>query len=267
LLVLLGGAGTNLILAIALFSFSFLSGVPEPTETRVAIAGVTEGSPAAEAGLQPDDLILEAGGEPVEDADQLVEVINANAGGTIVLTIQRDEEVLEQSVRIRAERRPEGRVGIRIYDQGYAFVTQRSSVLGALGKGLDQFWFSIKQLFQLPAMLIRGQVGAEEVRPVGPFRISQWAGDAIERSSEEDSWFTLLYFAGAISLALGISNLLPLPALDGGRILFVIIEAIRGRRIDPAKEGIVHLVGMAVLLGLMLLITIQELFNPGISPF
>jgi regulator of sigma E protease len=68
-------------------------------------------------------------------------------------------------------------------------------------------------------------------------------------------------------MALGFTNLLPLPALDGGRIVFVLLEAVRGRRIDPAKEGVVHLIGMALLLGLMLLMTIQELVNPVRSPF
>jgi regulator of sigma E protease len=68
-------------------------------------------------------------------------------------------------------------------------------------------------------------------------------------------------------MALGYTNLLPLPALDGGRILFVLIEALRGRRIDPAKEGAVHLIGMMLLLGLLLIVTFQELANPVLSPF
>lgn len=267
LAVLLGGPVTNLIIAVALFSVSFMSGVPEPIETRVTILDVTAGSPAAEANLQPDDVIQKADGVQIEDTNQLVDVINANAGQKVVLTVERDGQVFEQSVQIRAERHPEGRLGVRIFDQGYNFITRRSSFFEALGQGVEQFWFSFKQLLQLPALLIRGQVNPQEVKPVGPLGISQWAGDAIEQSSEQQSWFTILYFAGAISMALGISNLLPLPALDGGRIIFVIIEAVRGRRVDPAKEGMVHLIGMALLLGLMLLVTIQELINPLRSPF
>jgi regulator of sigma E protease len=267
LLVLLGGPFMNLILAILLFSFSFMSGVPEPTEIHVTIDYVTPGSPAAAAGLQPDDVVLAADGQTIASADELVEYIEAHAGETIVLAVERDGATFEQPVQVRAERTSEGRVGVRIYNRGYEFVTRQSSFGEALGRGVEQFAYSMRQLIQLPAMLIRGQVSAEEVRPVGPLGISQWAGDAIERSSEQQSWFTLIYFAGAISMALGISNLLPLPALDGGRVLFVLIEAVRGRRMDPAKEGIVHLIGMALLLGLMLLVTIQELLNPVSSPF
>jgi len=267
LLVLLGGAVTNLIVAVVLFSLAFASGVPEPSTTRVAILDVTPDSPAAAANLQAGDVILKANGETIKDTSHLVDYIDAHAGQNIVLTLERDGRVLEQQVRVRELRTSEGRVGIRIYDQGYNFVTRPSPLPKALAQGGEQFWFSFKQMLQLPAMLIRGQVSAEEVKPVGPVGISQMAGDAIERSTEERSWFTILFFSGAISMALGISNLLPLPALDGGRILFVLIEAVRGRRVDPAKEGVVHLIGLALLLGLMLLMTIQELINPVVSPF
>lgn len=267
LLVLMAGPVTNLLLAIVLFSIAFLSGIPEPTDTRVTILKVSSGSPAAEANLQPGDIVLETDGVTVQDKTELVDYINAHAGQTVVLTLDRDGAVFEQPVWVRAERRPEGRVGISIADQGFNYVTQRSSVLDAVGQGVDQFLFSIKQMFSLPALLIQGQVSPEEVKPLGPLGISQMAGDAIERSTEERSWFTILFFAGAISMALGITNLLPLPALDGGRIVFVLIEAVRGRRIDPAKEGVVHLIGMALLLGLMLFMTIQELINPVQSPF
>ena len=75
-----------------------------------------------------------------------------------------------------------------------------------------------------------------------------------------------VWFAGIISVALGFTNLLPIPALDGGRISFVLVEAIRGRRMEPEREGMVHLVGMLLLLGLMVLIIIQDIVNP-IIPF
>jgi regulator of sigma E protease len=263
LAVLLGGPVTNLVIALVLFSLAFYSGIPEPTNVRVVITEVVPGSPAAGANLQPDDIVMAVDGTSIEDLDDLVDMISSRAGQTALLTLERNEETIEQQVQVGTE----GKVGIRIVGRGADFVTQRSSVAQALGRGLDQFWFSFQQIIKLPALLIEGDVTADEVRPVGPLGISQMAGDAIERSSEERSWFTVIFFAGAISMALGITNLLPLPALDGGRILFVLIEAVRGRRIDPAKEGVVHLIGLALLLGLMLFMTIQELINPVSSPF
>jgi regulator of sigma E protease len=267
MLVLMAGPVTNLIIAVLLFTLAFLSGIPEPTVTQVTISAVSPDTPAAEAGLLPGDVVLEADAIPIENTGELVDYINDHAGQTIVLSLERDGTVLEQPVWVRETRKPEGRVGISIINRGYEYVTRRSSVLEAAGQGVDQFWFSFQQIVQLPALLIQGQVSPEEVKPLGPVGISQLAGDAMEASREQESWFTVLFFAGAISMALGLTNLLPLPALDGGRITFVLIEAVRGRRVDPAKEGIVHLIGMALLLGLMLLMTIQELMNPVQSPF
>ena len=74
--------------------------------------------------------------------------------------------------------------------------------------------------------------------------------------------FPVLQLLALVSLALAVTNLLPLPALDGGRILFVLLEIVRGRRIAPEKEGLVHFVGMAMLLGLMAMLVIQDIIDP-----
>jgi len=267
LLTLMGGPAANLIVAILLFTIAFASGVPEPVNSRVVIKQVAADSPAAKAGLQSGDVVLEANGTPIEFTRELVDVIDANAGETIVLIVKRENRTLEQAVDVRQERPSDGRVGIVIANEADQFTTHPIAWPKAFVYGLDQFWFSVKQMVQLPALLIRGQVSTEEVRPLGPVGISQIAGDAIERSNQEQSWFTILFFAGAISMALGITNLLPLPALDGGRIMFVLLEAVRGRRVDPAKEGLVHLIGLALLMSLLLIMTLQEIINPVTSPF
>ncbi|MGD9101104.1 MAG: M50 family metallopeptidase [Anaerolineae bacterium] len=264
LAVLLSGPAMNLLIAILLFSLAFFNGIPEPVNIRVMVREVASGSPAEEAQLQAGDLILETDGIIVKDTRTLQEYINARPGQTVELTLERDGAQLKQPVQVGAS---DGRVGIVIANWSDTFIVHRSPLPEALAKGLDQFQFSVGQMLRLPAMLIRGQVSTQEVKPVGPVGISQMAGDAIELSNEQGNWFTVLYFAGAISMALGLSNLLPLPALDGGRTLFVLIEALRGRRIDPAKESVFHLIGMALLVGLMLILTIQELVNPVASPF
>jgi regulator of sigma E protease len=264
LMVLLGGPLMNLLVAILLFSASFFSGFPEPTETRVAITQIVPGSPAAQVGLQVDDVVLQADQVTIKRTSDLVDYTHVRAGQTIVLTLERDGTEMEQRVQVGAT---DGHIGIFIVGRGYNYVIRRSSLPEAVRMGLEQFGFSFKQMLQLPGLLISGQVTPEEVKPVGPVGISQMAGDAIERSSKEQSLFTILFFAGAISMALGFTNLLPLPALDGGRVLFVLIEAVRGRRVDPAKEGAVHLIGMALLLGLMLILTLQELSSRVVSPF
>lgn len=124
----------------------------------------------------------------------------------------------------------------------------------------------IARTVHAPIMLIRGQISPSEARPVSVVGISQLAGLAAEQTATQRDLFPILWFTGIISVALGFTNLLPIPALDGGRIMFVLLEAIRGRRIEPEREGMVHLVGMLFLLGLMVLIIIQDIVNP-IIPF
>jgi regulator of sigma E protease len=126
----------------------------------------------------------------------------------------------------------------------------------------DVVWSTLRA----PMMLIRGQITPSEARPVSVVGLSQLAGRAAEETASQGDWFPLLWFAAVISVALGFTNLLPIPALDGGRIMFVLVEAVRGRRIEPEREGMVHLVGMLFLLGLMLLIIVQDIVNP-IIPF
>jgi regulator of sigma E protease len=111
-------------------------------------------------------------------------------------------------------------------------------------------------------MLISGEITPSEARPVSIVGISQIAGQAAESSASSGNLFPILSMTAFISVALGLTNLLPIPALDGGRILFVLIEAIRGRRVEPEREGMVHVIGMLVLLGLMALLIVQDIINP-----
>ncbi len=264
LAVLLAGPAMNLLAAFLLFSFSYVNGIPEPTTVRIVVGDVLADAPAAEAGLQTDDVILKVDGIELQDVAHLRDYDHDHAGQEVVMTLERGGAEIERVVRIGAS---DGLIGVTTFEVGENFVVRRWTVPEALNMGADQFWFGVKQMFSLPALIIRGQVSAQEVKPVGPVGISQMAGDAIKLSNEQGSLFIVISFAGAISLAIGLSNMLPLPALDGGRTLFVLIEALRGRRIDPVKEGVFHLIGLALLLGLMLLLTIQELINPVASPF
>jgi regulator of sigma E protease len=124
----------------------------------------------------------------------------------------------------------------------------------------------VSLFFQVPTMLMRGDITPSEARPVSIVGISQIAGQAAEASATNGNLFPLLSMIAFINIALGLTNLLPIPALDGGRILFVLVEAIRGRRIEPERESMVHIIGMVVLLGLMVLLIVQDIVNP-IIPF
>ena len=122
--------------------------------------------------------------------------------------------------------------------------------------------YQFRVLVELPAKVLAHQVPLASVRPIGIVGLNDLTRAAVTTAAQINQWFPILQLVGLVSVALATTNLLPLPALDGGRILFVLIEAVRGRRLDPAREGMVHLVGMVMLLLLMVVITYQDIFNP-----
>jgi len=120
----------------------------------------------------------------------------------------------------------------------------------------------VAQTFTVPIAVLRKIIPAEQARPVGPFGIYQITDTAVDVSRETNVIYPILFVAAILSTALAVTNLLPLPALDGGRILFIIVEAIRGKRIAPEKEGAIHFIGLALLLMLMVIISYYDLTNP-----
>ena len=135
---------------------------------------------------------------------------------------------------------------------------------GYIGMELGTIYASLGSRVVLVEALgtILSGADADLARPVGPVGVGQLVGDAVQYSLDTGWWFPAMQMMGSLSVALAVTNLLPLPGLDGGRILFVIVEGIRGKRVDPAREGLIHLVGMALLLALMLFITWQDVVNP-----
>jgi regulator of sigma E protease len=263
LFVLSAGAIANFIFAFLLFWLAFVIGTPVYDETQVMISEVLPDSPAMVAGLEAGDLITAVNGLPVTDRETLIAEIHDNAGRPVQLGVERDGQALNLIVtpRLPGEYGPQqGPTGIAL---AYPYVgRQPMGVIAASTAASDSVWRVIYGTVSAPAMLIRGQLDPSLARPISVVGISQLAGRAAESSATTGDPFQILFFTAVISVALGFTNLLPLPALDGGRILFVLLEAVRGRRIEPEREGFVHMVGMLFLLGLMVLIIIQDIVNP-----
>ena len=264
--VLAAGPGMNIVLAFFIFVAMFMSGSPEPKDVAVAINTVQPGSPADSAGLKPGDIILAASGQPIKSTTQVVQITRANLGKELVFSIQRGQDKLDLRATPRRageyDATKEGPLGITIGDQALTFSLRYYSLLEAVPLGWKATMGSVAATVLAPVAILRGLIPASEARPVGPLGIAQIAGAQAEASLRLRGLFPILQLAGFLSVAIGLTNLLPLPALDGGRLVFVILEAIRRRRIDPKKETIVHLVGMALLLTLMVVITLQDILNP-----
>jgi regulator of sigma E protease len=120
----------------------------------------------------------------------------------------------------------------------------------------------VRNIIRVPSELLRGTLSMEAARPVSIVGISQMGGELLQDSIEQGQPVVILNYIALISVALGLTNLLPIPALDGGRILFVLIEIVRGRPIAPEREGLVHLVGLLLLLSVTVVFILNDLFNP-----
>jgi regulator of sigma E protease len=226
------------------------------------VDGVAAGSPAEVAGLQSGDVFLQINDQMIMNTTTLVSTIHDRAGTALDLVVLRDGERLELQATPRQvgeyDAEKEGPLGIGLAEGP---VIRRNPFEAASGS-LQFMWEYISLYGRLPSMLINGEITAQEARPVSIVGISQIAGEAAESSASGRTLYPLLIMASFISIALGLTNLLPIPALDGGRILFVLIEAVRGRRIEPEREGMVHVIGMIVLLALMAVLIVQDIINP-----
>ncbi len=251
----------------------------EPVESYVGISGISPDSPASAAGLQVGDLIVSINGTRTETTDPLIQGIQENLGRQVVLLVQRAGQTFEVRLIPRNPAPSDGAVGIIIQN------VSRDGVLGAayvegpaqerivyrnlfegIGFGVSTTWSMIVRIFELPIELLRGTISPEAARPVGPVGISQVGGQIIQETVETGSANRLLEFAAIISIALGATNLLPIPALDGGRILFIILEIIRGRPVAPEFESVVHLIGLVFLLSIGVIVILNDIINPIILP-
>ncbi len=258
--VMAAGPVVNVLAAALLLVGAYTSGFP--TSWQVKITQVEPGTAAEEAGLQSGDLVVSADGEQIDEGlAELRSVIQAAPEEEIALQVQRNGESLTITAT-PASREGNGFLGIMMAPWPDREGLQRYSLLRAARASGGDLLMIARRTLELPLMLIRGNVSSQEARPTSLVGISQIMTFSLQQSVEWGLAFPALQTASLISLALGLTNLLPLPALDGGRILFVVIEAIRGRRIPPEREAIVHFVGMLILVGLMVLVMLQDLINP-----
>jgi regulator of sigma E protease len=255
LAVLFAGPLFNLIFAFLIFVIGFRLGWPD----RVVVNRVVSGTPAETAGLRAEDVIVNAGGQNIHYPNQLSDMTYSHLGQPLSLVVQRGGQNLALTVTPRSQWPDnEGPMGIEMRPD---IVTNYSWPQATVRAG-QEMAFQFQVLIELPAKVLSHQVPLSTVRPIGVVGLNDLTRAAVTTAQQINQWFPILQLIGLVSVALATTNLLPLPALDGGRIFFVLVEAVRGRRLDPARESRVHLVGMVMLLLLMVVITYQDIFNP-----
>lgn len=261
--VLLGGPVMNLLLGVILFSVMFTqTGMPDPS--KVMIASIAEDSPAAQAGMAVGDLIIRVNQTPVSSMDQLIAIVQDNKGKEVEIVLLRGEQEISVRAVPRVQPPPgQGALGISMTNP-ITSVPWFETIPLSFRATFEQ----ARMILEMPGRLIRGEVSGEQARVVGPVGIYSMFSQAREVDEENaasadpfERTLTLRLMT-VITIALGLTNLFPIPALDGGRILFILPEVITRRRIPPQYENLVHLIGFVALILLMFYITAQDILNP-----
>ena len=249
----------------------------------VQILAIREDSPADKAGIETGDLVIAIANSPIpasgDSGGVLDEASRKAEGQPLPLTILREHEngspeLLQLTVVPRANPPAgEGRLGIgirsmfalaegtRFANAGFKKENIPQSVPDAFAYSLRTTYETFSLIASIPGRLLDGSLSGKDARPISIIGISKIGGEFLQRSLNEGAGL-MLHFVALISIFLGISNLLPIPALDGGRIVFVLLEVLRGKPIDPKIEGRVHQVGIVLLMALGLVIMAYDVINP-----
>ncbi|ANA83135.1 membrane-associated zinc metalloprotease [Paenibacillus vortex V453] len=250
-LAIFAGPVMNFILAFILFALHIqMAGIPVDNPTYVQIGEITKGMPADEADLKEGDIIESINGTAIgADYQKMIELIAASQDKPMEWTVRRGEESFDLTLTPRTmEGQEGGKVGI------VPELPTRSAGLGetitgsgtAMVDTTNIIFQGFRQLIQKFSMDDLG----------GPVRTFEVTGQIAKQGIEQ-----LTYWAAILSLYLGIFNLLPIPALDGSRLVFLGIEALRGKPVDPNREGMVHFVGFAMLFLLMIAVTYNDILR------
>ncbi|KKP81207.1 MAG: Membrane-associated zinc metalloprotease [Candidatus Levybacteria bacterium GW2011_GWB1_35_5] len=255
--VVFAGVFMNFVLAVAIVSFLFsVIGVAVPGKD-VIVDQVVKGAPAQESGLKPGDKIIAINNVNITTPDQLVSYTKGHLGEKLVLKV-KDSKLNTRTVEVTPRKvypKDQGPMGVAI---SQSVTTKKYPIWEAPFVGtkevLNQSVMIGKGLFTVVFQLVtKGSVPKDVAGPVG---IAQLTGTVVEIGLP-----AVLSFVALLSLNLAIINILPIPALDGGRLFFILIEGFTGKKVSPRIENYAHTIGMAVLLGLIALITIHDLLR------
>ncbi|WP_457638297.1 M50 family metallopeptidase [Oceanithermus sp.] len=247
MLILVGGVAMNLLLAWFLMAWTYtVNGIPQPIENRAQIVEVIPGTLAEEVGLKAGDVILEVDGEPLQKFTDLNKI--KESVGEHTLKILRDGKKIDVKIFWDGTR---DKLGVRYGPEvKYYYPSYPEAFFTAVKT-------SVRFLPDMVGSFVKGLSGILVGKPspdiVGPVGIVNLAGEAARAGV-----MAVVQLAALINLSLAVFNLLPIPGLDGGRLLLLVLNVITGGRIKPEHEAMVNFIGFAFLILLMLLVTFQD---------
>lgn len=245
-LTIFAGPMMNVILAFILFlTFVILAGVP----TKLEIGHVDEQSAAEAAGLKAHDIVVDIDGVEIgTNSQKMIETIQASPNRNMRWTIIRDDVMQQISIT------PKDVDGVGIVGIGISHVTRTPTVIEALKETWNITIYAGQIIMTGLKMLVTLQVSWDDFG--GPVRIAEYTGEAASLGYK-----TLIHWTAILSLYLGIFNLLPFPALDGSRLMFIGLEAVRGKPVNPNRESLVHFIGFAMIMMLMIVVTYNDILR------
>ena len=255
LLVLSAGPLMNALLPLLLFSIAFM--IPSDMVIgQVVVEEVAPNSPAATAGIESGDMFLSINGKPVHNIGDLHRNFYLNLGKEVAVLVKHSDSTTEEIQVIPRWKPPEGQgaTGVAVSLLDPTTVSHHEPFWKAIPLGATE---CIETFILFKNGIISMIIGATPVEVAGPVGIAQITGEVAKAGISP-----LLEFAGFISINLAIINMLPLPALDGGRIVFVLLEWVRrDKRVSPKTERLVHFIGFVMLMALILLVTYQDIIR------
>ena len=260
-IVLAAGAAMNFLIGVAMFAVVY---APAQQIVVPVIDYFEEGCVLqGEDGLQPGDRILEVDGEKIYLSSNFSQILTLNGGEVHDIVVERDGQkiVLDDFLLVKAEfPDPAGGTSLRY---GFNFAVAELDFFGKVGFIWDNVIDNVRMVRLSLQMLLTGRAGIADM--TGPVGIVQIMSETAQASPTAlDALYNLLYLGGFIAINLAVMNLLPFPALDGGRIVCLLIttaaEAVTRKKIDPKYEGYLHSAGMILLLGLMAVIMFKDIF-------
>ncbi len=261
-LVIVAGVAVNFLIGILMFSLVYMKlGIPQFSGEQVMISAVTKDSPAEISGIKVGEVVVRVGETDIATADQFVSLVKDKKGQMISLYVAKVDTngLKSDSSRvievIPRENPPEGEGALGVGVSTVPIITYEKKVwyqapfYGAVEGMKEAVAWSREflRIFSHPVELVKNISG-----PVAVVKVGQQAAS--------EGWVTMARFAGIISLNLAIFNLLPIPALDGGRLMMIVLEKIVGRKRVVKVERYVNGVGMILLIALLIGVTVKDLF-------